>query len=93
MFFDPLLHQSIRSKLISLLISNDEVPFKALKEALEVTDGNLSSHLSKLEKEAYITIEKIFEAKRPKTMVKIAPKGREAFEKYIENLKQFIEDN
>jgi len=91
--FDPLLHQGIRSKLVSILISNDELPFKALKEALGVTDGNLSSHLSKLEKEAYISIEKTFEGKRPKTVVKIAPAGRVAFEAYIEALKAFIEDN
>ena len=91
--FDPLLHQGIRSKLVSLLISNDELPFKALKETLEVTDGNLSSHLSKLEKEEYIVIEKVFEGKRPKTVIKIAPKGREAFETYIEALKAFIEEN
>jgi len=91
--FDPLLHQSIRSKLVSMLISNDELPFKALKEALGVTDGNLSSHLSKLEKEAYIRIEKTFEGKRPKTVVKIAPVGRVAFEAYIEALKAFIEEN
>jgi len=91
--FDPLLHQSIRSKLVSLLIANDELPFKALKETLGVTDGNLSSHLSKLEKEAYIVIEKIFEGKRPKTVVKIAPAGRVAFEAYIEALKAFIEEN
>lgn len=91
--FDPLLHQSIRSKLVSLLIANDELPFKALKETLGVTDGNLSSHLSKLEKEAYIMIEKTFEGKRPKTVVKIAPVGRIAFEAYIEELKQFIEEN
>ena len=93
MLFDPLLHQGIRSKLVSMLISNDELPFKALKETLDVTDGNLSSHLSKLEKEHYIIIEKTFEGKRPKTVVKIAPKGREAFETYIEVLKQFIEEN
>jgi len=91
--FDPLLHQGIRSKLVSMLISNDELPFKALKEALGVTDGNLSSHLSKLEKEEYIIIEKIFEGKRPKTVVKIAPVGRVAFEAYIEALKAFIEEN
>jgi len=91
--FDPLLHQAIRSKLVSLLIANDELPFKALKEALEVTDGNLSSHLSKLEKENYIRIEKTFEGKRPKTVVKIAPLGRKAFDMYIEALKQFIEEN
>ena len=91
--FDPLLHQSIRSKLVSMLIANDELPFKALKEALAVTDGNLSSHLSKLEKEEYIVIEKIFDGKRPKTVVKIAPAGRKAFEAYIEALKAFIEEN
>ena len=91
--FDPLLHQGIRSKLVSLLISNEEMPFKALKEALGVTDGNLSSHLAKLEKEKYISIEKTFEGKRPKTVVKITPTGIEAFESYIEALKLFIEEN
>jgi len=78
---------------MSLLIANDELPFKALKELLEVTDGNLSSHLTKLEKEAYIIIEKTFEGKRPKTVVKIAPIGKKAFDSYIETLKQFIEEN
>jgi len=91
--FDPLLHQAIRSKLVSLLIANDELPFKALKESLGVTDGNLSTHLSKLEKEGYVRIEKIFEGKRPKTVVYITATGRKAFESYIEALKQFIEEN
>lgn len=91
--FDPLLHQPVRSKLLSLLISNDELPFKALKESLSVTDGNLSSHLSKLEKEEYVIIEKTFEGKRPKTVVHISPKGKQAFAQYIEALKQFIEEN
>jgi len=69
--FDPLLHQRVRSKLVSLLIANEELPFKALKEYLEVTDGNLSTHLSKLEKAEYVRIEKTFEGKRPKTVVHI----------------------
>jgi len=91
--FDPLLHQAIRSKLVSMLIANDELPFKALKESLAVTDGNLSTHLSKLEKEDYVRIEKTFEGKRPKTVVHITAVGREAFEVYIEALKTFIEEN
>ncbi len=91
--FDPLLHQTVRSKLVSLLISNDELPFKALKKALEVTDGNLSSHLSKLEKEEYVKIEKKFEGKRPKTVIHITNRGKEAFALYIEALKSFIEEN
>jgi DNA-binding MarR family transcriptional regulator len=78
---------------MSLLIANDELPFKALKELLEVTDGNLSSHLTKLEKEQYVGIEKTFEGKRPKTVVKITAVGRKAFDTYIEALKQFIEEN
>ncbi len=91
--FDPLLHQSVRSKLISLLIANGELPFKALKEMLEVTDGNLSSHLNKLEKSNYIRIEKSFQGKRPKTMVFITSEGKKAFKSYIEELKKFIEEN
>jgi len=78
---------------MSLLIANDELPFKALKEFLKVTDGNLSSHLSKLEKEKYIAIEKTFEGKRPKTTIHITTIGRKAFDTYIEALKQFIEEN
>lgn len=89
--FDPLLHQNIRSKLVSLLISNSQLPFKALKEALGVTDGNLSSHLSKLEEAEYIEIEKVFEGKRPKTIVSITEVGRKAFQEYIDELKNFIE--
>jgi len=91
--FDPLLHQAIRSKLMSILIANDEIPFKALKESLKVTDGNLSSHLSKLEKESYLSIEKTFEGKRPKTVIHIAPIGKKSFDAYIEALKKFIEEN
>jgi len=91
--FDPLLHQTVRSKLVSLLISNSELPFRALKESLNVTDGNLSSHLSKLEKEGYLAIEKTFEGKRPKTTVHITEVGKKAFNRYIEALKAFIEEN
>jgi len=91
--FDPLLHQNIRSKLISLLITNEELPFKALKEYLEVTAGNLSSHLSKLESAGYVNILKSFEGKRPKTVIYITDAGRMAFYKYIQELKKFVEEN
>jgi len=91
--FDSILHQPIRSKLIATLINNEELPFKALKEQLDLTDGNLSSHLKKLQEVEYIQIEKSFEGKRPKTLVKISSKGRGAFKVYIKQLKQFIEEN
>ncbi len=91
--FDPILHQAVRSKLVSLLISNEELPFKALKEMLSVTDGNLSSHLAKLEEAGYIMIEKTYEGKRPRTVVHITENGKKAFKNYIDALKKFIENN
>jgi len=91
--FDPLLHQNIRSKLISLLIHNEELPFSALKKMLEVTDGNLSSHLKKLEDANYVKIDKFFEKKRPKTVVSITKDGKKAFKNYILELQKFIEEN
>ncbi|MDD2871970.1 MAG: transcriptional regulator [Candidatus Gracilibacteria bacterium] len=91
--FDPLIHQPIRSKLIAQLIANEELPFKYLKDNLELTDGNLSSHLSKLETANYIQIEKSFDNKRPKTTIKITEEGRVAFENYIAQLKLFIENS
>ncbi len=91
--FDPLLHQSIRSKLISFLIANEELPFRALKEMLDVTDGNLSSHLTKLEKGGYVKIEKSFEGKRPKTTIHITDEGVGAFKKYIDELRVFVQEN
>ena len=91
--FDPLLHQNVRSKLMSLLINNEELPFNALKKMLNVTDGNLSSHLKKLEAKGYVKIDKFFEGKRPKTVISITDTGRDAFKNYIEALKRFIEEN
>jgi len=91
--FDNILHQAIRSKLIALLIQNEQMPFIVLKKTLELTDGNLSSHLKKLEEAKYINIEKTFEGKKPKTMVQISSQGRDAFKKYIKQLEQFIKDN
>jgi DNA-binding MarR family transcriptional regulator len=91
--FDPLLHQSVRSKLISSLIANEELPFRALKEMLDVTDGNLSSHLKKLENAGYVKIEKSFEGKRPKTTIYITDDGVVAFKKYIDELRAFVQEN
>jgi len=76
-----------------MLISNTQLPFKALKQLLELTDGNLSTHLSKLENAKYVKIEKTFEGKRPKTIVHITDIGQKAFRKYIDELKSFIEEN
>ena len=90
--FNPTLHQPIRSNLMALLIREGELPFKAIKEELNLTDGNLASHIKKLENEELVEVEKFFEGKKPKTVLKVTDKGKEEFKEYIKQLKQFIGD-
>jgi len=84
------IHQKARLGIMSILVASEEVEFNYLKEKLNLTDGNLSSHLSLLEKEKYITIKKKFVKKKPKTLCQITEKGRQAFEEYLENLEKII---
>lgn len=89
--FDPLLHQPIRSNIVSVIAANTEgVSFKELQEMCGATHGNLSSHLKTLEDAEYIEFEKFFEGRRPKTIYKLTAKGKEAFKMYIESLAGFI---
>jgi len=88
--FDPLLHQPVRSRLMALLISNNTLPFKVLKQKLELTDGNLSSHLKKLESANYILITKDHHEKRTVTNVTVTPHGYKIFSQYINKLQQYI---
>jgi DNA-binding MarR family transcriptional regulator len=76
---------------MSLLLSVDEAEFTFLKEKTESTAGNLSVQLDKLEKAGYIEIEKSFRGKRPLTTCKITKKGIEAFEAYVDSLKNYIQ--
>lgn len=88
--FDPLLHHPIRSRLVALLSNYDEVSFKELKNELELTDGNLATHLKALEKGEYIKIRKFFEGRRPKTMYSLSPQGHQAFLDYLDVLEKFL---
>tara|TARA_R110002096_G_scaffold72174_9_gene172275 strand:- start:2190 stop:2477 length:288 start_codon:yes stop_codon:yes gene_type:complete len=87
---DPLLHSQLRLAVMSVLISVEEADFTFLKEKTAATAGNLSVQIDKLEKAAYIRVVKSFKGKRPLTTCKITPKGIEAFEKYVQHLKSYI---
>jgi len=87
---DPLLHSQLRLAVMSLLIGLDEAEFTFLKEKTESTAGNLSVQLDKLEKAGYIKIEKSFRDKRPLTTCSVTSLGIQAFEDYVENLKNYI---
>jgi DNA-binding MarR family transcriptional regulator len=84
------IHQKARLGIMSILMASEEAEFNYLKERLKLTDGNLSTHLSLLEKEKYIRIKKKFVKKKPKTLCQMTEKGRQAFKEYLENLEKII---
>jgi DNA-binding MarR family transcriptional regulator len=80
----------IRLGIMSILMVNEFTEFNTLKELLEVTDGNLASHLKALEKEDFIVIEKQFIGRKPNTRYSASKKGRKAFKEHIEALERII---
>ncbi|MEQ8302453.1 MAG: transcriptional regulator [Cyclobacteriaceae bacterium] len=87
---DKFLENKIRLHIMSVLVANDEYDFNALKEILEVTDGNLASNLKVLEREKYLLVSKSFVGRKPNTKYKISARGRAAFQKHIEALEALI---
>lgn len=69
---------------------NDEADFNRLKELLDVTDGNLASHIKALEKEAYILVEKQFIGRKPNTRYSSTALGKKEFKKHIEALETLL---
>jgi DNA-binding MarR family transcriptional regulator len=80
----------IRLGIMAMLAVNEAIDFIALKDALELTDGNLASHLKALEKEDYIRVEKSFIGRKPNTRYAITPNGLVAFQHHISALEQLI---
>ena len=80
----------IRLGIMSILMVNEYAEFNSLKELLEVTDGNLASHIKALEKEDYIIIEKQFIGRKPNTRYSTSKIGRKAFKEHIEALERII---
>ena len=81
----------IRLGIMSALVVNDYMDFNALKSLLDVTDGNLASHLKYLEKSEYVTFEKVFLDRKPNTKYAVTPSGKEAFIKHIKAIEKLIQ--
>ena len=75
---------------MSVLAVNESLDFNALKEFLEVTDGNLATHLKKLEKENFIQVQKSFVDRKPNTKYTITKTGKDAFTEHLNALEQII---
>ena len=80
----------VRLGIMSALVVNDHLDFNALKDLLEVTDGNLASHLRSLEQSQYIQFRKEFLNRRPNTKYSVTKKGRQAFLKHLQAIEQLL---
>ena len=88
---DDLLLSRARLGILSALVGGDEIDFTKLRNGLELSDGNLSVQIRKLEEAGYIKVSKEFVDRRPRTFCKITAKGRSAIVKLIRRLEGLVE--
>ena len=87
---DRLIHERLRLGIVSALAGNGSLTFNELKKILQTTDGNLSVHARKLEDANYITCEKSFEGRTPKTAFQLTDDGRRALTRYLDHMESII---
>ena len=90
---DPMLHEKGRLAIVSVLAAVDSVSFTELRDTLEMTDGNLSVHLQKLEEKGYVSITKQFVGRRPLTTCRLTKPGQQAFARYLNHLEALVREN
>ena len=88
---DRLIHEPARLMIVAILYAVESADFLYLKRETELTKGNLSSHLSKLEEAGYVEIEKTYRGKIPLTICNLSDKGRQAFEDYRKQMKFMVD--
>ncbi len=87
---DPVLHERGRLAIVSALAAVESLTFTELRDNLEMTDGNLSVHLQKLEDKGYVQIDKQFVGRRPQTTCRLTKAGRKAFVHYLDQLEAIV---
>jgi DNA-binding MarR family transcriptional regulator len=90
---DRVIHEKGRMALMSLLAASSELSFTEMRDALNMTDGNLSVHLRTLQEAGYIAVTKQFQDRRPLTTCTLTEEGRKAFATYIDLLEQIVQQN
>ena len=89
---DRIIHEPARLNIMAHLYVVDSADFLFIMRQIDMTFGNLSSHMTKLEKAGYVEVVKQFVGKRPHTMLKLTKKGRKAFDDYRKQMKQVFEE-
>lgn len=90
---DPVIHAAARLRItaaLAMLDTDESITFPRLQELLEMTAGNLSTHLRKLEDADYVGVEKTHRGRTPITYVQLTTTGRRAFEDYTKTLRTVL---
>ena len=89
---DKVIHEPARLIIMAHLFVVESADFLFLQRQTGLTWGNMSSHLSKLEKAGYVVVKKEFIERKPHTTLQLTAEGRVAFQEYRKNMKQLFED-
>lgn len=90
---DRLIHEKGRLAIMSLLAASPELSFTEMRDALGMTDGNLTTHIRTLQEAGYVSVAKTYQNNRPLTTCMLTARGRKAFADYINLLEQIIQQS
>ena len=90
---DRVIHEKGRLAIMSMLAASPELSFTELRDALTMTDGNLTTHIRALQEAGYVAVAKSFQNRRPLTTCSLTTAGRRAFTEYINLLEKIVQQN
>ncbi len=90
---DRVIHEKGRLAIMSMLAASPELSFTDLRDALAMTDGNLTTHIRTLQESGYVAVAKSYRKNRPLTTCSLTPAGRKAFAQYVNLLDQIVRQN
>jgi DNA-binding MarR family transcriptional regulator len=88
-----VIHEKGRLAIMSALAAAPELTFTELRDLLDMTDGNLTTHIRTLQQEGFVSVAKSYQNNRPLTSCALTPAGRKAFIQYIDVLDQIVRQN
>jgi DNA-binding MarR family transcriptional regulator len=88
---DRVIHEKGRLAIMSMLAASPELSFTELRDSLNMTDGNVTTHIRTLQESGYVSVSKSYQNKRPLTTVSLTTAGRKAFAGYVDLLEQILQ--
>ena len=88
---DRVIHEKGRLAIMSMLAASPDLSFTELRDALMMTDGNLTTHIRALQEAGYVAVAKSYQNRRPLTTCSLTPAGRRAFTEYINLLEKIVQ--